>query len=59
VKVAELLGHEYIIHTDISGNNLVSKVEAIRSYRIGDQIDLYLNLDKAHVFDKDTQETIL
>lgn len=59
VKVAELLGHEYIIHTDISGNNLVSKVEALRTYRIGDQIDLYLNLDKAHVFDKDTQETIL
>jgi multiple sugar transport system ATP-binding protein len=59
VKVAELLGHEYIIHTDISGNNLVSKVEATRSYRIGDQIDLYLNLEKAHVFDKDTQDTIL
>ncbi len=59
VKVAELLGHEYIIHTDLAGNNLVSKIEATQAYRIGDQIDLILNLDKAHVFDKDTQETIL
>jgi multiple sugar transport system ATP-binding protein len=59
VKVAELLGHEYIIHTDLAGNNLVSKIEATQAYRIGDEIDLILNLDKAHVFDRDTQETIL
>jgi multiple sugar transport system ATP-binding protein len=59
VKVAELLGHEYIIHTELSGNNLISKIDALKTYRIGDKVNLMLNLEKAHVFDKDTQKTIL
>jgi multiple sugar transport system ATP-binding protein len=59
VKVAELLGHEYIIHTELSGNNLISKIDALKAYRIGDKVNLMLNLEKAHVFDKDTQKTIL
>jgi multiple sugar transport system ATP-binding protein len=59
VKVAELLGHEYIIHTDLAGNNLISKIDALKKYRIGDPIRLVLNLEKAHVFDKETQLTIL
>jgi multiple sugar transport system ATP-binding protein len=59
IKVAELLGHEYIIHTNLSGNNLISKIDALQTYRIGDKIKLVLNLDKAHVFDRETQATIL
>ena len=59
IKVAELLGHEYIIHTDLAGNNLISKIDALHTYRIGDSIRLVLNLEKAHVFDRETQKTII
>jgi multiple sugar transport system ATP-binding protein len=59
IKVAELLGHEYIIHTDLAGNNLISKIDALHAYRIGDPIRLVLNLEKAHIFDKETQKTLI
>ena len=59
IKVAELLGHEYIIHTDLAGNNLISKIDALHTYRIGDSIRLVLNLEKAHLFDRETQKTII
>jgi multiple sugar transport system ATP-binding protein len=59
IKVAELLGHEYIIHTDLAGNNLISKIDALHAYRIGDPIRLVLNLEKAHIFDKESQKTLI
>jgi multiple sugar transport system ATP-binding protein len=59
IKVAELLGHEYIIHTNLAGNNLISKIDALNTYRIGDSIKLVLNLEKAHIFDKETQKTLI
>jgi multiple sugar transport system ATP-binding protein len=58
IKVAELLGHEYIVHTDLAGNNLISKIDALQTFRIGDPITLTLNLEKAHIFDKESQKTI-
>jgi multiple sugar transport system ATP-binding protein len=59
IKVAELLGHEYILHTDLSGSNLISKTPAIKGYYIGDKIKVVLNLEKAHIFDKETTNVIV
>jgi multiple sugar transport system ATP-binding protein len=54
IKVAELLGHEYILHSDFAGNNLIAKVPAQenRLYRIGDVVKISMNLNKMHLFDK-------
>jgi multiple sugar transport system ATP-binding protein len=54
IKVAELLGHEYILHTDFAGNNLIAKVPAQenRLYRINDDVKISMNLNKMHLFDK-------
>jgi hypothetical protein len=43
----------------LAGNNLISKIDALNTYRIGDSIKLVLNLEKAHVFDKETQKTLI
>ncbi len=59
IKVAELLGHEYVLHSDLAGSNIISKVQAIKPHYIGDKLKIFFDLDKAHVFDKDTTNVII
>jgi len=59
IKVAELLGHEYILHSDLAKNNIISKVQAIKPHYIGDRVKIYFELDKAHVFDRETTKVII
>ena len=59
IKVAELLGHEYILHSDLASNNIISKVQAIKPHYIGDKIKIYFDLEKAHVFDKESTNVII
>lgn len=61
VKVAELLGHEYYIHTDFGGADMISKFSA----GVGHEIKLHstksvaLDLNKIHFFDPTTEYRIL
>ena len=61
VKVAELLGHEYYIHTDFGGADMISKFSA----DVGHEIRLHttksvaLDLNKIHFFDPKTEYRIL
>ena len=40
-------------------SNLTAKVESRTLAKVGDEIEIYLNLAKAHLFDKDTEITIV
>lgn len=51
VSVAELLGHEYYVHSDFCDIDLVAKLPINHEIKIGDQIAYDFDLDKAHVFD--------
>ncbi len=51
VSVAELLGHEYYIHCDFCGIDLVAKLPLTHEIKIGDNISYDFDMDKAHVFD--------
>jgi len=59
IKVAELLGHEYVLHSDLAGGNIISKVQAIKPHYIGDKVRIYFDLEKAHVFDKESTKVII
>ncbi|MFA5235625.1 MAG: sn-glycerol-3-phosphate ABC transporter ATP-binding protein UgpC [Bacilli bacterium] len=59
IKVAELLGHEYVLHSDLAGSNIISKVQAIKPHYIGDKLKIFFDLDKAHVFDKESTNVII
>lgn len=58
VDVAELLGHEYILHGKYSGQTIISKVPVVgnKDIHIGDKVRLALDLRKAHFFKIDTPE---
>ena len=58
VQVAELLGHEYFIHTNYNNKDLISKIRSVNVLAKGDKIKLLLDLSKAHIFDRVSQDTI-
>lgn len=58
VVVAELLGAETMLYTKVGEKEFVSRVDAYTDYSAGDHATLAFNLNKAHFFDKDTEEVI-
>ncbi|MDY5441731.1 MAG: sn-glycerol-3-phosphate ABC transporter ATP-binding protein UgpC [Candidatus Enteromonas sp.] len=58
VAVAELLGHEYYVHTDFGGIDMVAKIPLVHEIKIGDEMKIAFNLKKGHVFDLVTEDRI-
>ncbi len=58
VEVAELLGHDYYIHTSLDGVDLVSKVPYINPIKSGDKMKLYFHTSRCHIFDPISEKTI-
>ncbi len=59
VTVPELLGHEYFIHIDFDGKDLVAKIAAKRLISAEEPIKVVIDLSKAHIFDAVSKEIIL
>lgn len=58
VVVSELLGAETMLYTKIGDTEFISKVDARDFHEPGKMVDLSFNLNKAHFFDKETEEVI-
>lgn len=58
VAVAELLGHEYYIHSDFAGIDLVAKIPLTKEIKIGDTMKVVFDLPKSHIFDPLTEKRI-
>ena len=58
VAVAELLGHEYYVHTDFGGIDLVAKIQLTHEIKIGDALTVAFNNEKAHIFDPWSEKRI-
>lgn len=58
VAVAELLGHEYYVHTDFGGIDLVAKIPLTNEIKIGDDIKILIDMSKIHLFDKESGKRI-
>lgn len=54
----ELLGSEVILYFTVAGSNMCAKVDSRTTARLDDHIDLAIDPEKVHVFDKDTELTI-
>ena len=59
VIVAELLGSEYIVHTDLNGENIKAIVHSRQNIKMGDELTFALDMNRAHFFDVDTELSIL
>jgi multiple sugar transport system ATP-binding protein len=58
VDVAELLGSETIIYTDLNEQRLIAKVDARADLKMGSQVELALKMEHCHFFDPETEERI-
>ena len=51
VAVAELLGHEYYVHADFGGIDMVAKIPLTHEIKIGDDLKVLIDMSKIHLFD--------
>ncbi|MEG0977942.1 MAG: sn-glycerol-3-phosphate ABC transporter ATP-binding protein UgpC [Bacilli bacterium] len=58
VRVAELLGHEYYVHADFGGSDLISKFPAEQEIKLHQNVFIKMNGAKVHFFSKETEERI-
>ena len=58
IEVYELLGAEVFLYFDIEGANFTARVNPRTTARTGDTVKFALDVEKIHVFDKETELTI-
>lgn len=58
VKVYEMLGAEVYLYFDVEGFPMTARVDPRTNARHGDTIKFALDIEKIHVFDKETEQTI-
>ncbi|MBR4993423.1 MAG: TOBE domain-containing protein, partial [Lachnospiraceae bacterium] len=58
VKVYELLGAEVFLYFDLADFPITARVDSRTTSRPGDSIKFALDIEKIHVFDKDTEQVI-
>lgn len=59
VEVTELMGAESYIYINKEGNNMTVRVNGSSKLQTGDTAKFALNVDKVHIFDKETEITII
>ena len=61
VNLFEKLGDNTIIYGSVDGldNELIASIEGIKSFTVGEEVDISFNLDNVCFFDKDKHNTIL
>ena len=58
IRVYELLGAEVFLYFDIEGTQMTARVNPRTTLRTGDKAVFALDMEKIHVFDKETELTI-
>ena len=58
VKVYELLGAEVFLYFDLGDRPITARVDAKTKSRPGDTVRVGFDVEKIHIFDKETEETI-
>jgi multiple sugar transport system ATP-binding protein len=58
IKIYELLGAEVLLYFDLEDASCVAKVNPRTTARIGDTVKFAFDLNKLHIFDKETEQVI-
>ena len=59
VRLSELLGDQYYIHFDFGGKDILSKVAAEKLIESGTEMKLEIIEDKIHIFDEESEMSII
>jgi multiple sugar transport system ATP-binding protein len=58
VEIVETIGHEVIVHIRVGEDILIAKLGAHRIPRFGEQVELAMDCEALHLFDKDTERRL-
>ena len=58
IRLYELLGAEVFLYFDINGTNCTARVNPRTTAKVNDVVKLAIDLNKIHVFDKETEQII-
>jgi len=58
VDVTELMGNEIFVYLVSGQNTFIARVDPRSRFRIGDQVQIALNMDNFHIFDAETEQAI-
>lgn len=58
IELAELMGSEIYLHFNFQGSIITARVPSRTVVQKGDKVKLSINMHKAHIFDKQTEEAI-
>jgi len=59
VEVVELMGSETLLYLNIEGSSFVAKVDPRSTAKVGDTIKVAFDMNRIHLFDKETELSIL
>lgn len=59
VEVTELMGAETYLYISCEGNAITARVEPTSTAKSGDKIEITFDINKMHLFDKETEKAIL
>lgn len=59
VEITEMMGAEVYLYLNIQKNQFVARVNPRTTAKIGDNIKIAIDANKIHLFDKDTEKTIM
>ncbi len=59
VDVTELMGNEVFLYLVTGAKTFIARVDPRTSARVGQDREVYINMDNAHVFDRNTEVAIL
>ena len=58
VTVYELLGAEVYLYSELQKTNMIARVAATTTAKVGSKVRFAFDTEKIHVFDKDTEKVI-
>ena len=59
VDVTELMGAETFLYVTCAGRNLIARVSPRSTAKAGDSIKMAIDVNKIHLFDKETERVVL
>jgi multiple sugar transport system ATP-binding protein len=59
VDVVEYLGNEVLIHAQAEGHEIVALLPSEKEPKVGDQVELAVPMDKLHIFDPESEKTLV
>jgi multiple sugar transport system ATP-binding protein len=59
IDVVEYLGNQELLHADAEGNDVVALVSSDKKVKVGDNVEFTIATEKLHLFDPETEESLV